>query len=179
MNDWGSGIIEIRLDDNSKAYRVVYIAKFEEKIYVLHSFQKKSQRTSQKDVNIIKVRYKEVIHERRTKMIDKIDTASRHITTAGDNIFTDLGFADDKATQLLAESNAEIEQALAMKKALMTSIANWIKSEGIRQVDAATLLHVSRPRVSDVVNQKTEKFTLDSLISMAGNIGKKVTLVIE
>ncbi|EEQ21007.1 hypothetical protein yinte0001_31150 [Yersinia intermedia ATCC 29909] len=113
------------------------------------------------------------------KMIDKIDTASRHITTAGDNIFTDLGFADDKATQLLAESNAEIEQALAMKKALMTSIANWIKSEGIRQVDAATLLHVSRPRVSDVVNQKTEKFTLDSLISMAGNIGKKVTLVIE
>ncbi|CNH35186.1 type II toxin-antitoxin system RelE/ParE family toxin [Yersinia intermedia] len=67
INDWGAGVIEIRLDDNSKAYRVVYIAKFEDKIYVLHSFQKKSQRTSQKDVNIIKVRYKEVIHERRTK----------------------------------------------------------------------------------------------------------------
>lgn len=67
INDWGAGVIEIRLDDNSKAYRVVYIAKFEDKIYVLHSFQKKLQRTSQKDVNIIKVRYKEVIHERRTK----------------------------------------------------------------------------------------------------------------
>ncbi|ATM84786.1 MULTISPECIES: type II toxin-antitoxin system RelE/ParE family toxin [Yersinia] len=67
INNWGSGVIEIRLDDNSKAYRVVYIAKFEEKIYVLHSFQKKSQNTSQKDVNIIKTRYKEVIHERRTK----------------------------------------------------------------------------------------------------------------
>ncbi|WP_145514216.1 type II toxin-antitoxin system RelE/ParE family toxin [Yersinia massiliensis] len=67
INNWGTGVIEIRLDDNSKAYRVVYIAKFEEKIYVLHSFQKKSQNTSQKDVNIIKTRYKEVIHERRTK----------------------------------------------------------------------------------------------------------------
>ncbi|CNK95292.1 helix-turn-helix domain-containing protein [Yersinia proxima] len=112
-------------------------------------------------------------------MTDKIDTASRHITTAEDNIFSDLGFSDAQASQLLAESNAEIEQALVMKKALMTSIAGWIKSEGIRQVDAATLLHVSRPRISDVVNQKTEKFTLDSLVSMAGNIGKKVTLIIE
>ncbi|EKN3560236.1 TPA: helix-turn-helix domain-containing protein [Yersinia enterocolitica] len=112
-------------------------------------------------------------------MTDKIDTASRHMTTAEDNIFSDLGFSDAQASQLLAESNAEIEQALVMKKALMTSIAGWIKSEGIRQVDAATLLHVSRPRVSDIVNQKTEKFTLDSLVSMAGNIGKKVTLIIE
>ncbi|HEN3374301.1 TPA: XRE family transcriptional regulator [Yersinia enterocolitica] len=112
-------------------------------------------------------------------MTDKIDTASRHMTTAEDNIFSDLGFSDAQASQLLAESNAEIEQALVMKKALMTSIAGWIKSESIRQVDAATLLHVSRPRVSDVVNQKTEKFTLDSLVSMAGNIGKKVTLIIE
>ncbi|MFV8797245.1 helix-turn-helix domain-containing protein [Yersinia sp. LJYL362] len=108
-----------------------------------------------------------------------MDTASRHMTTAEDNIFSDLGFSDAQASQLLAESNAEIEQALVMKKALMRSIAGWIKSEGIRQVDAATLLHVSRPRVSDVVNQKTEKFTLDSLVSMAGNIGKKVTLIIE
>lgn len=49
-------------------------------------------------------------------MRDKIDTASRHITTAEDNIFADLGFSDIEATQLLAESNAEIEQALAMKK---------------------------------------------------------------
>ncbi|CNI02125.1 helix-turn-helix domain-containing protein [Yersinia pekkanenii] len=112
-------------------------------------------------------------------MTDKIDVTSRHITAAADNIFTDLGFSDVKAAQLLTESNTEIEQALAMKKALMTSIASWIKSEGIRQVDAATLLHVSRPKVSDVVNQKVEKFTLDSLISMAGNIGKKVILIIE
>ncbi|UXD23810.1 hypothetical protein FORC065_0916 [Yersinia enterocolitica] len=65
INNWGAGVIEIRLDDHSKAYRVVYIAKFERKIYVLHSFQKKSQRTSQKDVNIIKTRYKDIIHERR------------------------------------------------------------------------------------------------------------------
>ncbi|HEN3261879.1 TPA: type II toxin-antitoxin system RelE/ParE family toxin [Yersinia enterocolitica] len=65
INNWGTGVIEIRLDDHSKAYRVVYIAKFERKIYALHSFQKKSQRTSQKDVNIIKTRYKDIIHERR------------------------------------------------------------------------------------------------------------------
>ncbi|OVZ96115.1 hypothetical protein CBW53_17785 [Yersinia frederiksenii] len=54
-----------------------------------------------------------------------------------------------------------------------------MKSEGVRQVDATTLLHVSRPRMSDVVNQKTEKLTLDALVCMASNIGKKVTFIIE
>ncbi|WP_114191483.1 helix-turn-helix domain-containing protein [Edaphovirga cremea] len=112
-------------------------------------------------------------------MTDKIDVASRHVTPADGNIFADLGFSDEKAAALLAESDQEIQQAVKMKKALMQKIACWIKTEGIRQSEAAQVLHVSRPRVSDVVNQKTEKFTLDSLVSMAANIGMKVRIVIE
>ncbi|EHD23789.1 MULTISPECIES: helix-turn-helix domain-containing protein [Brenneria] len=112
-------------------------------------------------------------------MTNHIDVKSRHITAATDNIFSDLGFSAEKAEALLSESDKEIEQALAMKKALMASIAAWIKSQGYRQSEAANVLHVSRPRISDVVNQKTEKFTLDSLVGMAGKIGKRVKLVIE
>lgn len=64
INDWGSGVIEIRLDEAAGTFRVVYVAKFEEAIYVLHSFQKKSQKTSKNDVKIITTRYKDVVNER-------------------------------------------------------------------------------------------------------------------
>lgn len=67
INDWGSGVIEIRLDGVAGAFRVVYIAKFEEAIYVLHSFQKKSQKTSKEDVKVIKTRYQDVVNERSKK----------------------------------------------------------------------------------------------------------------
>lgn len=111
--------------------------------------------------------------------MSKIDTKSRHITQAGGNIFSDLGFEPKQAAQLQVESQKEIAQTLVMKQKLMGEIAGWMKSEGLKQHEAAAYLHVSRPRVSDVVNAKTDKFTLDTLVSMASIIGKKVTMVIE
>ncbi|MBH3094618.1 MULTISPECIES: helix-turn-helix domain-containing protein [Serratia] len=112
-------------------------------------------------------------------MTKPIDTGSRHITPAGGNVFADLGFSDDEARQLQAQSNAEIAQLIALKKQLMGEISAWIEEEGYRQEEAARYLHTSRPRVSDVVNQKTEKFTLDALVNMMANIGKSVKLIVE
>ncbi|MFS2222944.1 type II toxin-antitoxin system RelE/ParE family toxin [Pantoea sp. B65] len=66
VNDWGPGVIEIRIDGEGNTYRVVYVAKFSECIYILHSFVKKTRSTSRKEVNIIKDRYREVVNERRT-----------------------------------------------------------------------------------------------------------------
>ena len=57
----GSGIIEIALNYDKEAYRCVQAVQLGQKIYVLHAFQKKSQKgiaTSQKEVDIIKQRYK-------------------------------------------------------------------------------------------------------------------------
>lgn len=65
VNRWGSGVIEVKIKGNDGEYRVVYVAKFVEAIYVIHAFQKKTQQTSPKDVNIIIERYKAVIEERR------------------------------------------------------------------------------------------------------------------
>ena len=53
----GSGVKEIRINNEGNAFRVMYVAKFEEKIYVLHSFQKKSQKTRPIDIQIAKTRY--------------------------------------------------------------------------------------------------------------------------
>lgn len=63
----GPGTTEIILRDVDGWYRVLYVAKFEEAVYVLHSFQKKTNATSQKDVELAKDRYKDVILERKPK----------------------------------------------------------------------------------------------------------------
>jgi predicted XRE-type DNA-binding protein len=112
-------------------------------------------------------------------MTNKIDTSSRHVTKVGGNVFADLGFESAEANALLKQSHEEINRADELKKQLMNEIAEWISFSGHKQIDAAKILHVSRPRVSDVVNQKTEKFTIDSLVGMIAAIGKKVHLVIE
>jgi len=56
----GAGVNEIRISDDGNIFRIMYVAKFSGKIYVLHSFQKKTQKTSLKDINIAKTRYKAV-----------------------------------------------------------------------------------------------------------------------
>ncbi|MDM0021664.1 type II toxin-antitoxin system RelE/ParE family toxin [Variovorax saccharolyticus] len=63
----GSGTKEIRIRDASGIYRVMYIAKFEEAVYVLHCFQKKSQGTSKHDKAIAAARYRAVVSARKTE----------------------------------------------------------------------------------------------------------------
>nr|WP_229893334.1 type II toxin-antitoxin system RelE/ParE family toxin [Rahnella sp. LAC-M12] len=72
INSWGSGVIEIKLDALAGAFRVAYVAKFEEAIYVLHCFQKKTQQTSPKDISIIKARYAEIITERQRRENERL-----------------------------------------------------------------------------------------------------------
>ena len=63
----GAGTKEVRLRDASGIYRIMYVSKFEEAIYVLHCFQKKTQRTARQDQLIAEMRYRAVIGSRREK----------------------------------------------------------------------------------------------------------------
>lgn len=54
----GSGVYEIRVRDVSGSYRAIYVAKFESAVYVLHAFQKKSQRTARPDIALAEARYR-------------------------------------------------------------------------------------------------------------------------
>lgn len=56
----GVGVREIRIRDVSGAYRVIYIANFADAIHVLHAFQKKSQKTALRDLDIASARLKEL-----------------------------------------------------------------------------------------------------------------------
>lgn len=54
----GSGAYEIRIRDAAGAFRVVYVAKFEDAVYVLHAFRKRTRKTSQADIKLAAQRYK-------------------------------------------------------------------------------------------------------------------------
>ncbi len=64
MNTVGRGVQEIRIRDESSAFRVLYVAKFIEAVYVLHCFQKKAQKTSKSDLELAAGRYRDLIKER-------------------------------------------------------------------------------------------------------------------
>jgi len=60
MNGMGSGVFELREQDASHWYRVIYLTRIEDTIHVLHSFRKKSGKTSKQDIETAKVRLKNV-----------------------------------------------------------------------------------------------------------------------
>jgi phage-related protein len=64
MPSVGLGVNEIRVRIGG-AFRVMYVAKFAEAIYVLHSFQKKSNKTSKSDVELGRKRFRELVQTRR------------------------------------------------------------------------------------------------------------------
>jgi phage-related protein len=57
----GKGVEEIRVSDSSGAYRVIYLARRADAVYVLHAFQKKTRTTPKKDVEIAKKRYGQLV----------------------------------------------------------------------------------------------------------------------
>ena len=59
MHTVGPGACEIRVRDREGAFRVVYVARFRKAIYVLHAFQKKSQKTSRRDLELARARYRD------------------------------------------------------------------------------------------------------------------------
>ena len=63
MNTVGPGVREIRIRDTAGAFRVLYVAKFDDAVYVLHCFQKKTQKTSKADVSLATQRYRDLLKE--------------------------------------------------------------------------------------------------------------------
>lgn len=65
MKPIGSGVREIRIHAG-QSFRVIYVAKFEETVYVLHAFQKKTQKTKSRDTEIARQRYQTILSQQRS-----------------------------------------------------------------------------------------------------------------
>ena len=80
------------------------------------------------------------------------------------NVFRDLGFDIDESENLRIRSD------------LMIELSELIQNKGWTQAQAAELMGVSQPRISDLVRGKIDRFSIDSLIAMLGSAGVRVRI---
>lgn len=92
---------------------------------------------------------------------------STKLTRSSGNVFRDVGFPDEQAEHLLIRSD------------LMIQVQKSIASKGLKQADAAKVLHVSQPRVSDLLRGRIDLFSTDTLIDMLARLGVGVRLVLR
>lgn len=83
------------------------------------------------------------------------------------NVFADLGFA------------AEDAEHLKVRADLMVALTKILDARALSQADAAKLLGVSQPRISDLVRGKIDKFSVDTLISMLAAAGAHVSVSVR
>jgi predicted XRE-type DNA-binding protein len=63
-----------------------------------------------------------------------------------------------------------------LRSKLMITISETIKERGLKQQDAAKLLHISQPRVSALLQGKLDEFRLDTLVDLAHRLGLNVSI---
>ena len=89
------------------------------------------------------------------------------ITPSTGNVFRDLGFPPEEAEHLLIRSD------------LLIQLQKLITSRGFKQADAAKILRVSQPRVSDLLRGRVDLFSTDTLIDMLARLGVRIRLVLK
>lgn len=82
-------------------------------------------------------------------------------------VFADLGFSAEEAEHLKVRSD------------LMTALTGIIDQRGLSQAEAAKLLGVSQPRISDLVRGKIDKFSIDTLVNMLAAAGAQVSVRVK
>ena len=83
------------------------------------------------------------------------------------DIFADLGFSPAAA------------RSLRLRSELMTALRKFIEKQGLTQADAAKLLKVTQPRISDLTRGKISRFSLDSLVNMLTDAGMDVDVKVK
>lgn len=79
------------------------------------------------------------------------------------------------AFEAVGFSGAEAEH-LRIRADLMIEVERLIETRGLSQAEAAKLLHVTQPRISDLMRGKIERFSIDTLVEMLSRAGADVTV---
>ena len=89
------------------------------------------------------------------------------VTQSTGNVFRDLGFSKEEAEHLLVRAD------------LLIQVQKSITSKRLKQSEAAKMLRVTQPRVSDLLRGRIDLFSTDALIDMLARLGVGVRLVIR
>lgn len=102
---------------------------------------------------------------RRKEQPSEASDVISHVTPADGNIFADLGFSPEEA------------ENLKVRAKLMSELRDLIAD--VTQVEAARLLGVTQPRVSDLKRGKIGLFTIDALVNMLAHAGIKMRVTLS
>ncbi len=89
------------------------------------------------------------------------------ITRSSGNVFRDLGFSPEEAESLKVRSD------------LMISVQKAIAARRLKQAEAAKLLGVTQPRISDLMRGRIDLFSIDTLIDMLARLGIRAKIVLQ
>jgi predicted XRE-type DNA-binding protein len=89
------------------------------------------------------------------------------LTRSSGNVFRDLGFSGVEAEYLKVRAD------------LMVNLEKVIIARGLKQAEAAKLLGVTQPRVSDLMRGRIDLFSIDTLIDMLARLGVRTRLVLQ
>ena len=89
------------------------------------------------------------------------------LTRSSGNVFRDLGFSPDEA------------EYLKVRAELMVNLQKVITTRGLKQAEAAKLLGVTQPRVSDLMRGRIDLFSIDTLVDMLARLGVRTKLVLQ
>ncbi len=98
---------------------------------------------------------------------DKEKSKNTVFEESSGNVFLDLGFPEAESINIVARLQ------------LMLQIENIIKERGWSQQQAAKALGISQPRVCELMNSHSEKFTVDMLMKLLHKLGKEVTVSVK
>jgi predicted XRE-type DNA-binding protein len=89
------------------------------------------------------------------------------VTPSTGNVFRDLGFSAEESEHLLVRAD------------LLLQLQKTLAARELTQIQAARLLHVTQPRVSDLRRGRIDLFSTDSLIDMLARLGVRVRIVLK
>jgi predicted XRE-type DNA-binding protein len=89
------------------------------------------------------------------------------VTSSTGNVFRDLGFSKEESEHLLIRAD------------LLIQVQKAIVSKHLKQAEAAKILRVTQPRISDLLRGRIDLFSTDSLIDMLARLGLGVRLVVK
>jgi phage-related protein/predicted XRE-type DNA-binding protein len=171
MPSIGSGVYELRQQDERSWYRIVYLARIDDVIHVLHCFEKKSAKTPRSDVRLARARLKMV----QQRLIEKEKERRRqrramanpnkptHMTYG--SVLDDLGFSAEKAVVL--KTKAQLHAALLRRAKKYTP------------KELQGILKEPQPRVSEFLNGKIASVSFEKMTVYAYRLGARPSIKLE
>jgi predicted XRE-type DNA-binding protein len=148
MKTLGRGVREIRIKEDSGAFRIIYVATILDAVLVLHAFQKRTRATPQRDIDLAAAAY---VHGGKS---DGNPNVRQRVRCTG------------RYPAEAANLKARSELLLALK----ARVRSWNLSQEV----AANRLGITRPRLNDLLQGKMSKLSLDALVILATASGLAV-----